>query len=291
MKLAIVTLALIHTLAARGVVENVTNMDTNHSIDVTVDWSALAQQMIDNSQQQAPAPMPQPAPAPQQVMMQPAPAPVQAPAPVMEVVQGPIFEQVNNGADIVIPNVNTVADLIIRAWANVWSALSMDPNSSINVIYAAFKPLEGADGIHWRLVFSLVGSGNVEYVGLDVAVLSNGIVDVFRSIQTRNISDINVLFNVSIDLGSVVQLQYLKESFFHNSPLILNANYDAAQANITGFDIEWTRVQTVSVDQQQEASLNNIIDNLGGEMVPDSNLDVNADIGAAGSSDLDIFGQ
>lgn len=284
MRLAIIAVVLLHTLSARGVVQDMTKVDTNHSIDVTVDWSALAQQMMNNNQPE------QQVEQVQMVEQNIAPVAV-VQAPVMEEVQGPIFEQVNNGADVVIPNVNTVADLITRSWANIWSALSMDPNSSISLIYAAFKPLAGVDGVHWRLVFGLQGSGNVEYIALDVAVLANGLVDVFRNIQTRNISDISVLFGVSIDIGVSLQMQWLKESFFHNSPLVLNANYDAAQANITGFNIEWTRVQEVVVDQQQEASLVNIIDNLGGEMMPDSNIDMNADIGAGvGTDDYVIDG-
>lgn len=284
MKTCLILLSLIGSFFCRGV-QNATEMTSNlNAMDVTIDWSPL----MENQQPQ------QNQPIFEQPMMdvQPQPSilidgsmPQQMPPmpqqPLNEVLPG--FMNVSNGADIEIPNVNTVADLISRFWANTWSMIQQDPNSTITLIYAAFKPLEGTDGVHWRLVFCLKGSNNTEFVALDIAILSSGVIDIFRNITTRNLADISLVFQTSVESNVEISMEYLKESFLHNSPIVLNANYDAAQANISGFNIEWTQVEQVM--EIREQGFGQLMEGLGGQMeMPET--DQGVIIGAGSDSDL-----
>jgi len=303
MKKVLSILFIIYTLSARGVKQTGETTGQMNGMVLDIDWSGLVNQM---QHPQAPA-QPQ-APVHTQVTHTHAPAQTSAPAqhtqqieygvlteapapaqtqPVEAVAE---FMEVNSGQQIQIPNVNTLADLIVRSWANTWSMLAQDPNSSILLIYAGYKALEGVEGVHWRLVFALSGSGNTEYIALDVAVLANGMIDIFRNIQTRNLTDISVLFGVNISASNSIALEYLKESFFHNSPMTLNANYNAAQANQSGFNIEWTRVEVRH--EEQGGNLNVLLNNLGGtQTVEHGVMETNVDIGSGNNTDdYDMFG-
>jgi hypothetical protein len=291
MKKVTTILFMIYSLSALGVKNpSETNANMNGMV-LDIDWSGLVNQMQEPGVQ-APMPMPMPVPQPEYGVMthqEPAPVHVPTPVPAPMVEARPEFMEVSMGEQIQIPNVNTLADLIVRSWANTWSMLAQDPNSSITLIYAGYKPLEGVEGVHWRLVFNLTGSGNTEYIALDVAVLANGMIDIFRNIQTRNLNDISVLFGVNISADNSIALAYLKESFFHNSPMVLNANYNAAQANTTGFNIEWTQVQVEQATQG--GNLNILLNNLGGtQEVEHGVLDTQVDIGSGNSGDYDMFG-
>ena len=307
MKIVSTLIFLISSICARGVKNPTETSSVMNGMVMDIDWSGLMNQIQPAPQQmpvqQAPAPVPRPAPMPEygvmvDAPMQPAPvqativqevAPVEQHMPVVEAVAE--FTEVSSGQQVQIPNVNTVADLIVRSWANTWSMMAQDPNSSITLIYAGYKPLEGVDGVHWRLVFKLSGSGNVEFIALDVAVLNNGMVDIFRNIQTRNLTDISVLFGINISANSSISMEYLKESFLHNSPMILNPNYNAAQANTSGFDINWTRVEITHV--QEEPNLNVVLNNIGGAKEPEYGvMESSVDIGAGSDGDdFDMFGR
>ena len=300
MKKVVTILFIIYTLSARGVKQTGETTGQMNGMLLDIDWSGLVNQMQHPqapAQSQAPAhthapaQMSAPAQHTQQVeygVLPEVPAPAQTQTQPVEAV--PEFMEVNSGQQIQIPNVNTLADLIVRSWANTWSMLAQDPNSSILLIYAGYKNLEGVEGVHWRLVFALSGSGNTEYIALDVAVLANGMIDIFRNIQTRNLTDISVLFGVNISASNSIALEYLKESFFHNSPMTLNPNYNAAQANQTGFNIEWTRVEVRQ--EEQGGNLNMLLNNLGGtQNVEHGVMETNVDIGSGNNTDdYDMFG-
>ena len=280
MKIAVTLLCIISPLLARGARNtNETNSAMNGMV-LDIDWSGLVHQMQPGQQM----PVAQPAPVVY-------PTPVAEPMPEPGVQVAPEFMQISSAAQLQIQNVNTVADLIVRSWANTWSMLAQDPNSTISLIYAAYKPLEGVEGVHWRLVFSLSGSGNTEFVALDVAVLANGMIDIFRNIQTRNLTDISVLFGVNVSAGHSIALEYLKESFFHNAPMMLNPNYNAAQANQSSFNIEWTTVQLEQVQPQQHGDLNVLLNNLGGDQKEYGVLETNVDIGKGNNQgDFNMYG-
>ena len=150
-----------------------------------------------------------------------------------------IFAPAHHENEIKIPTVNKVSDLILHSWRNVLNTVSQNPKSSISILYAGFKSLEGYKGINWRLVFCLKNSKNKEFIGLDVAVLENGTVDIFRNIQTRNLIDIELLFKISIKSADALVIDYLKESFLHNAPMIINSTYDMIQASESHFKKEW----------------------------------------------------
>lgn len=305
MRHLVVLFYLCFSFSSRGVRNpNETNAAMNGMM-LDIDWSGLVNQMQNPGAAQMPANYGQApasqmpanfgqAPASQMPMaQQPEYGLLQEPAkmpqvqPVEAVAE---FMEVSSGDQIKIPNVNTVADLIARSWANTWSMLSQDPKSSIALIYAGYKKLEGVEGMHWRLVFNLTGSGNTEFVGLDVAVLANGMVDIFRNIQTRNLTDISVLFGVGISGKSSIALADLKVSFFHNSPMILNTNYNAAQANTSGFDVSWTRVDVQRT--QSQGNLNGLLSNLGAMDQPHmGQIDADVDIGSGNIDDYGMFGR
>ena len=281
MKTIVTLLCMISTIFALGARNNVETNGAMNGMLVDIDWSGLVNQMQPAQQMMAP----QVAPAP--VVM-----PMVMPAPQVSmqehgVAVAPGFMEVSSSAEIQLSSVNTPADLIVRSWANTWSMLSQDPNSSISLIYAAYKPLEGADGVHWRLVFVLNGSGNTEFVGLDIAVLANGTIDIFRNIQTRNLTDISVLFGTTISASNSIAYENLKESFFHNAPLALNPDYNAAMANQSSFNIEWLTVQNVQQAPQQDLQLNMILNGVGGNQqqefgVMETNVDIGSDQGDDG---------
>jgi hypothetical protein len=297
MKKVVTLLCIIYSLSALGVKPQTETTAQMNGMVLDIDWSGLVNQM---QQPQAQPQMPIPVPTQQTTQVEYGvltQAPVaQAPVAQETFVQEqtveavPEFMEVNVAGQIQIPNVNTLADLIVRSWANTWSMLAQDPNSSISLIYAGYKALQGVEGVHWRLVFSLSGSGNTEFIALDVAVLANGMIDIFRNIQTRNLTDISVLFGVNISASNSINLEYLKESFFHNSPMILNPDYNAAQANQTGFNIEWTRVEVTQASQG--GNLNVLLNNLGGtQQVEHGVLETNVDIGSGNTTDdFDMFG-
>ena len=281
----ILLLTLVSTILSLGVSNTRESQQMMNAVDVSIDWSGLLNNMQNQQQPQPQMQMqqqPQRPQQPQQPQLQGPPMQMQMQmqqAPAAPKVVAPEFLQVNSGSEIRIPNINTASDLIVRSWGNTWAMLSQDPNSSITIIYAGFKPLEGAEGVHWRIVFCIKGSANVEYVALDVAVLSNGTIDVFRNIQTRNLGDINLLFGHTIEHGVSISAEFLRESFLHNAPLALNAHYDAAQANSSGFNIEWTKVQTMpsmpvqQAPKAQENSLTMMLNSLGQQnTVTESNV-------------------
>lgn len=291
MKALTITILLFSLTFAKGVRNPSETAGAMNGMVLDIDWSGLVNQMQQPVPQveygvmpaQVPVPVPAPVPAPVPVLA-PAPMPVAAP-----VVAAPEFMEINSAAQLNFPNVNTVADLISRSWANTWHMIARDKTSSINLIYAAYKPLDGAQGMHWRLVFKLVGAGNTEYISLDVAVLANGMVDVFRNLQTRNLTDISVLFGTSISGDNMISMEYLKESFLHNSIMIINPNYNAAQAHQSGFSMEWTQVQEIVAPQQ--SNLNVVLNNIGGQQQSDYGvMETNVDIGSGNSgSDYDMY--
>lgn len=238
------------------------------NVNVDIDWSGLMNNIQEPQPEYgvliqepaAPAPMPMPVPMPAPAPMPAQAIPMPAPAPQVAVSD---FMNVSSATDIQMNGLNTVADLIVRSWANTWSMISQDPQSSIDLIYAAYKALDGSGGMHWRLVFCLKGFNNTEYIALDVAVLQDGTLDIFRNITTRNLTDINLLFGVTIGPSMALSTQWLKESFLWNAPMNLNTNYDAAQANMNGFDINWTMVQ--STQEVKNVGLENLMMNLGGQ--------------------------
>lgn len=281
MKTFTISILLLSVVCTKGVRNPAETTGAMNGMMLDIDWSGLVNQM-------QPAPQPMPA-QPEYGVIQEQVQVIPEPAPVPLVEARPEFMEVSSAEQLGLPNVNTVADLIARSWANTWHMISSDPKSSISVIYAGYKALEGVDGVHWRLVFKLVGAGNTEFIGLDVAVLANGMVDVFRNITTRNLTDISMLFGVNVSAGSYISLQYLRESFLHNSIMIINPNYNAAQANQTGFDIEWTRVQVQEV--APAPVLDVVLNNIGGQQQPEYGvLDTSVDIGSSGgNSDLGMF--
>lgn len=306
MKNVVILFCLYFSLSSRGVRNpSETNAAMNGMV-LDIDWSGLVNQMQNN---QAPTNHQAAAPASQHQMTQPSQTQQHMNQPqnqnsmpeygVLDQAQNMPqsqeavveFMEVQSGDQIKIPNVNTLADLIVRSWANTWSMLSQDPNSTITLIYAGYKALEGVEGTHWRLVFNLTGSGNTEFIGLDVAVLANGMIDIFRNIQTRNLTDISVLFGVNISGESSIALADLKVSFFHNSPMILNDQYNAAQANTNGFDISWTQVNVQQTHAAQDnGQLNNLLNNLGGQSQEDpGQMDSDVDIGNGHSDDFGMF--
>jgi hypothetical protein len=286
MKALTITILLFSLTFTKGVRNPAETAGAMNGMVLDIDWSGLVNQMQPPAQQPEYGVMTAPAPIP--VPVAPVAPVAVAPVPVAPVVAAPEFMEINAAAQLNIPNVNSVADLISRSWANTWHMIARDKTSSINLIYAAYKPLDGVEGVHWRLVFKLVGAGNTEYIALDVAVLANGMVDVFRNLQTRNLTDVSVLFGVSISGDNMISMEYLKESFLHNSIMIINPNYNAAQANQTGFSIEWTHIQEVA---PQQANLNVVLNNIGGQQQPEYGvMETNVDIGNANtSSDYDMY--
>jgi hypothetical protein len=237
------------------------------NVNVDIDWSGLMNNIQEPQPEygvlvQQPAPMPLPVAEP--LPVQAIPMPMPAPVPQVAVSD---FMNVSSVTEIQMGGLNTVADLIVRSWANTWSMIAQDPQSSIDLIYAAYKPLDGSGGVHWRLVFCLKGFNNTEYIALDVAALQDGTLDIFRNITTRNLTDINLLFGVTIGQSMALSTQWLKESFLWNAPMSLNTNYDAAQANTNGFDINWTLVQ--NNQEVKNIGVENLMMTLGGQVEPE----------------------
>ena len=174
----------------------------------------------------------------------------------------PKFIETRNAQELKSIGVKSVSELIMMCWASITKSLKYDSQSALKLMYAAYKNLEKTEGRHWRLVFEIKASNNVTYIALDVAVLSNGENDVFRSIQTRRIQDINVLFNVSISAD--IAVPYLKESFLHNSPIVLSENFG----------------QTPQTQQPDNVNLNVILSDLG-NMEDSENIEENVQIGSS----------
>ena len=166
------------------------------------------------------------------------------------------FKEIINAEELKMSGMDSVSNLIVKFWASTINSLNAGNDCSIQLMYAACKRLENVDGLHWRFVFELKTLETLSFNALDVAVLDDGTLDVFRNFSTRVLQDINILFDVTISPSARVDYQYLKESFLHNSPLILTVT----QQNSENMDMT---SQSSSSIMSNQTNLNVILNNLG----------------------------
>jgi hypothetical protein len=188
----------------------------------------------------------------------------------------PEFTEVSDPNKLIFknPNLVSLSALIAQSWTGTWVSLSKVDSSSLDLIYADYKLLENVKGVHWRLVFRLTSSENKNFIALDVAVLENGMVDIFRNVSTRILDDIRILYNVGINESKVFSLEFLKESFLHNSPMIMRSS---------------SFVKEKGNSNTKEVNLNIILDDVGADTSDVGAMDMDTQIGSGLKTDLNNY--
>ena len=189
--------------------------------------------------------------------------------------QVPEFTEVSDPSQLRFknPNLISLSALITKSWTNIWLSMSQIQTSSLELIHADYKHLDNVKGIHWRLVFKLASAENRSFIGLDIAVLENGMVDIFRNVHTRILDDIRLLYNVMISESKVISLEFLRESFLHNSPMILRTDNLVEKSHLN------PGVKDVDV----------ILNDVGADLSNNGQLDVDAQIGKGFESDVNNY--
>ncbi len=126
----------------------------------------------------------------------------------------PNFENYNKFQQI---KIGYPSDLIPISWYYIWQKLSNDDGAELKLIHASYK--QEKKGTLWKFVYMIHDKESKIFYG----IISNSEFEIKKQIQTNNLNDIRILFDIDfLTEFSLIDIPLLKEKLLENSPMILN---------------------------------------------------------------------